>query len=42
MGPYIDSLKVGDALELKGPIPKYPYQVQPVGYCKGIALRSMD
>eukprot|EP00195_Chlamydomonas_chlamydogama_P016022 CAMPEP_0202889976 /NCGR_PEP_ID=MMETSP1392-20130828/509_1 /ASSEMBLY_ACC=CAM_ASM_000868 /TAXON_ID=225041 /ORGANISM="Chlamydomonas chlamydogama, Strain SAG 11-48b" /LENGTH=297 /DNA_ID=CAMNT_0049573441 /DNA_START=119 /DNA_END=1012 /DNA_ORIENTATION=- len=25
MGPYIDSLKIGDTLEMKGPIPKYPY-----------------
>lgn len=25
MGPHIDSLKIGETLELKGPIPKYPY-----------------
>ena len=31
MGPYIDGLKVGDTLELKGPIPKYPYQVMDRG-----------
>ncbi|KXZ46595.1 hypothetical protein GPECTOR_42g806 [Gonium pectorale] len=26
MSKHIDSLKVGDTLEMKGPIPKYPYQ----------------
>ncbi len=25
MSKHIDSLKVGDTLEMKGPIPKYPY-----------------
>jgi len=26
MGPHVDSLKIGETLELKGPIPKYPYK----------------
>lgn len=26
MGPHMDSLKIGDTLEMKGPIPKYPYE----------------
>mmetsp|Transcript_24967 Transcript_24967/g.73833 ORF Transcript_24967/g.73833 Transcript_24967/m.73833 type:complete len:314 (-) Transcript_24967:259-1200(-) len=38
MGNHIDSLKVGDTLEMKGPIPKFPYKAnmkQSIGMVAG-------